>query len=110
MRTIDSTSACGPIRCPRRHSTAASDQNATTARLSRDSSAASAPTVAAAVRTRSPRIEPDTSTSSTTERAAAIRSRTTMSSSSTTGRSAILALPAILKTVASRSISSAPPR
>ena len=104
MRTIDSTSACGEIRCPRWQSTAASAPNAITARLSLDSSAASAPTVAAAVRTRSPRIEPDTSTSSTTERTDEIRSRTTMSSSSTTAR------PAILATVASRSMSSAPPR
>jgi hypothetical protein len=104
MRSIDSTSACDEIRCPRWQSTAASAPNAITATLSRDSSAASAPTVAAAVRTRSPRIEPDTSTSSTSERTDEIRSRTTMSSSSTTAR------PAILATVASRSMSSAPPR
>ena len=104
MRSIDSTSACGETRCPRWQSTVASAPNAITARLSRDSSAASAPTVAAAVRTRSPRIEPDTSTSSTTERTDEIRSRTMMSSSSTTAR------PAILATVASRSMSSAPPR
>ena len=107
---MDSTSACGPIRCPRRQSIAASDQKAITARLSRDSCAASAPTVAAAVRTRSPRIDPDTSTSSTTERADAIRSRTTMSSSSTMLSSPDLGRPAILATVASRSMSSAPPR
>jgi hypothetical protein len=104
IAAIDSTSASGAIRWPRWQSTVASAPNAITARLSLASSAASAPTVAAAVRTRSPRIEPDTSTSSTTERTDEIRSRTTMSSSSTTAR------PAILATVASRSMSSAPPR
>ena len=72
---------CGGMRSPRRQSTAASDQNAITARSSRASSVASAPTVAAAVRTRSPRIEPETSTRSTTARRVRTRSRTTMSSS-----------------------------
>jgi hypothetical protein len=70
----------------------------------RTSSPASAPTVAAAVLTRSPRMEPDTSTSSTTERRVRTCSRTTMSSSLGTGCSASAS------SVRSRSMSSEPPR
>ena len=57
-RNSSSTSPSSVACSPRRSSIAASDQNATTARSSCASSAVSAPTVAAAVRTRSPRIDP----------------------------------------------------
>ena len=82
MRSIASSSRCGGTRRPRWARTAASDQKATTARSSRASSPARAPTVAAAVRIRSPRMDPDTSASSTTLRRVRTCSRTMMSSSS----------------------------
>jgi hypothetical protein len=81
-------------------SSAASDQNATTASWSRESSTDRAATVAAAMRAFSPRMEPETSTTSTTARRDRIRSRTTMSVSSGTGRSASTSI------VRSRSMSS----
>ena len=104
IRNIVSRRSIGCTGSPSRSKTAASDQKAITASASCCSSPASAPTVAAAVCTRSPFIEPETSIASTTERRVRTRSCTMMSSSSGIGCSASTSI------VLSRSISSDPPR